>query len=154
MKRALMIATLLAFGLAALDAYAHNPKSGKRHHGRAWKAELRDRMAELNLSENQRERIAEVRESHQRERIQSQADLKLARLELRKLMRAEDPDQDAIDDQIDRMSSIRAEMMKSRVGQRLEVREILTPEQLNQLRDGRGAGKDEAPPREEDPRRR
>ena len=149
MKRAIVIATLLVFGLAALEASAH-PKGGKRHHGKAWKTEFRDRMAELNLSENQKERIAEVRESHQRERIQTQADLRLARLELRKLMRAEDPNQDAIDDQIDRMSSIRAEMMKSRVDQRLEVREILTPEQRNQLREG---GKKGDSPREQDPRR-
>jgi Spy/CpxP family protein refolding chaperone len=153
MKRAIVIATLLAFGLAALEASAHNPRAGKGHHWKAGRAEFRDRMAELNLSDDQKERIASVREEHQRERIQSQADLRLARLEFRKLTRAENPDQDAIEDQIDRMASIRAEMMKSRVGQRLEVREILTPEQRNQLRSGRDGETDEAPPREKDARR-
>jgi Spy/CpxP family protein refolding chaperone len=45
--------------------------------------------------------------------------------------------------------------MKSRVEQRLEVREVLTPDQRSKLREGHGDHRDndQAPPRDEDPRR-
>ena len=148
MKRALLIATVSLFGIAVLEASAHGP-GGYGRHGK-------QRLAELNLSQSQKDRIAKVRESHQKDMIQSRADLQLAKLEFRKLMRDDTPDKRALNAQIDRMTSIRAEMIKSRVERRLEVRDILTPDQRSKLREGhgkRGAVEDEAPSRDQDSRR-
>jgi len=163
MKRAFILAALLVCGVAVLQASAQSAGGYGRHKqhsemqgqgGRHWNRG--DRLAELNLSQSQKDRIAKIRESHQKDMIQSRADLQLAQLEFRKLMRADDPDKRAINAQIDRMTSIRADMMKSRVDQRLEVRDILTADQRAKLRDGRGSrddNEDQAPDREQDPRR-
>jgi len=177
MKRALMIAALLICGLAAFQAYAADPArhgdSNHRGSGMQGSEQHRDwnggdgdfvgeghmnRLEKLNLSQSQKDRIAKLRDSHKREMIQSRADLQTAQLDFRKLMADDHPNKRAINAQIDRMASIRADMMKSSVEQRLEVREILTPDQRAKLREGRkGEHKskksDVAPPREQDQRR-
>ena len=163
MMRAFILAALLVCGFAALEASAQSTggqgRHGKQHsemQGQGGHGDRADRLAKLNLSQSQKDRIAKIRESHQKDMIKSRADLQLAQLEFRKLMRADDPDQRAIHAEIDRMTSIRADMMKSRVDQRLEVRDILTSDQRAKLREGRGSRSDtddEAPGREQDSRR-
>jgi Spy/CpxP family protein refolding chaperone len=164
MKRALIFAALLLGGFAALEASAAGRHAQNGPHGPGmqgygeqgdWHGGGDHGLASLNLSQSQKDRIAKIRESHQKDMIQSRADLQLAQLEFRKLMRSDDPDKRALNAQIDRMSSIRADMMKSRVDQRLQVRDILTPDQRSKLREGRGGhhDNDQAPPRDEDPRR-
>ena len=164
MKRALLIAAILVCVLAALKAYAaDSARHGHRgarmqgfEHRGDWDGGHDGRLESLNLSQSQRDKIAKIRESHQKDMIQSRADLQLAQLEFRKLMRSDNPDKRAINSQIDRMSSIRADMMKARVEQRLDVRDVLTSDQRAKLRDGRGKHgdiEDEAPNREQDSRR-
>jgi Spy/CpxP family protein refolding chaperone len=91
----------------------------------------------LDLTTEQRERIAEIREREAREAIESRAQLETAGLDLRKLMRDEDPDVGRINAQIDRISKMRAELQKSRVGAMLEARNVLTDEQRAKLRESR-----------------
>lgn len=98
----------------------------------------------LDLSDAQRKRVEDLGERHQRRAIQSRADLQTARLDLRKLMRADTPDRRAIETQIDRIAGLRAGLEKDRAGMLLDVRALLTPEQREQLeswREGRGAGR-------------
>ncbi|OGF13590.1 MAG: hypothetical protein A2W00_07805 [Candidatus Eisenbacteria bacterium RBG_16_71_46] len=106
-------------------------------------------MAQLELTAQQREKITQLRDAQQRKGIQARADMQLASLDLHKLMRADKPDQRAINAQIDRVSSLRAAMQKSHVAAMLSMRAVLTDEQrakLSQLREqgppmrGRGAG--------------
>ena len=165
MKRALLIAAVFLCEIAVLEASAHGPggyaRHGKQHSelGGRWEGGHgghADRLAELNLSESQKDRIAKVRESHQKDVIKSRADLELAQLEFRKLMRDDNPDKRAINAQIDRMASIRADMMKSRVEQRLQVRDVLTADQRAKFQEGRGKRgmvEDEEPSRDQDSRR-
>ena len=162
MKRVLISALLLVGGMAALEASAANPAHSRSEPQGAWSKGADGhrngeggRMAALNLSQSQKDRIAQVRESHQKEMIQSRADLELAQLEFRKLMRADNPNKRELNAQIDRMASIRADMMKSRVDQRLQVRDILTPDQRAKLREGKwdGDSDHETSPRDQDPRR-
>lgn len=97
-------------------------------------------FAALDLTDAQRERLAAIHERQARRGIQARADLQLARLDLRKLMRAEAPNTAAINAQIDRLARMRADLQKSHVATRLEARAVLTPEQRKQLREaGPGA---------------
>jgi Spy/CpxP family protein refolding chaperone len=111
----------------------------------------------LDLTPPQRERIEALHERQLRTAIQSRADLATAGLDLRKLLRAANPDRRAIDAQIDRMSDLRASLHKARVATMLDVRAVLTPEQREKLETlGPGAmrrgagfmqrGRDAAPP--------
>jgi len=107
---------------------------GMGHRGPAG-AEFREK---LNLSDDQKAKLADIRDRHERAGIPIHGDLRIASLDLRKLMRADKPDPRAIDAQIDRIASLRASLQKSRVAGMLEARTVLTPAQQKLMRDHRG----------------
>lgn len=94
--------------------------------------------ARLNLSDDQRKRLADIRDRQAREAIPIQGDLRLAQLDMRKLIRADKPDLRAIEAQIDKVSALRARLEKSRVAHRLEARAVLTPAQQKIMREEGG----------------
>lgn len=98
-------------------------------------AELRQK---LNLTDDQKSRIADIHDRQERAAIPVRGDLRIASLDLRKLMRADKPDQRAIDAQIDRLASLRATLHKARVATMLEARSVLTPAQQKLMREHRG----------------
>ncbi len=94
--------------------------------------ELREK---LNLSADQKAKIADIRDRQVRAAIPIQGDLRIAGLDMRKLMRADKPDLKAIEAQIDRVSELRASLQKSRVASMLEARAVLTPAQQKLMRE-------------------
>jgi Spy/CpxP family protein refolding chaperone len=91
----------------------------------------------LNLSDDQRTKLADIHDRQTRAAIPIRSDLEIAGLDMRKLMRADKPDQKAIDAQIDKMAGLRARLQKSRVASMLEARAVLTPAQQKTLRESR-----------------
>lgn len=83
----------------------------------------------LDLSDAQKAKMREIHEKQERAQIQSRADLQIARLDMRKLVHAENPDAAAINAQVDRMAKIRSDMAKARIATMLEARAQLTPDQ-------------------------
>jgi Spy/CpxP family protein refolding chaperone len=98
----------------------------------------RGRIEDLDLTEAQRKKLADIRDQHAKTAINQRASVELAALELRKLMRADKPDVGAVERQIDKIASLRATLTKNRVTGMLEARALLTPEQLEKLRSPRG----------------
>lgn len=96
-----------------------------------------DLRKQLNLTEEQRTKLADIHDRSARASIPIQGDIKIAGLDLRKLVRADKPDQRAIDAQIDKMAGLRAKLQKSHIASMLEARSVLTPEQRKILRDAR-----------------
>lgn len=94
---------------------------------------------QLKLTTTQKARLKVIAEEHQRKAIQMRADADLARLDLGKLMKDERPDRNRINSQIDVVTKMRAEQMKSAIGAGLDAREVLTAEQRKQLEDLRGS---------------
>jgi Spy/CpxP family protein refolding chaperone len=89
-----------------------------------------DRLAEqLKLTTTQKARLKTIAEAHERKAIQTRADADLARLDLGKLMKDDRPDRNRIDAQIDVVTRLRAEQMKSAIGAGLDAREVLSAEQ-------------------------
>jgi Spy/CpxP family protein refolding chaperone len=95
-------------------------------------------MEEMDLSKEQREKIADLRDKQERAAIRMRADLQTARLDLGRLTRAEKADRLAINRQIDRIAQLRAEMQKARIGLMLDIRGMLAPEQQERMREPRG----------------
>ena len=118
-------------------------EDGPRHHdqgpfGRRLRMEHRRRMMrELNLTAEQREKIAGIREAQAKKAIRARADIRLAAIDLKKLIRSEHPDQAAIDREIDAVAGLRAELRKSQVQSMLQLRSVLTPAQRSKLREMR-----------------
>lgn len=91
------------------------------------------RLAQLELTEAQRTKLRDLHESHARKAVQRRADLQLAQMDLRKLLRADRPEQGAINAQVDKITRLRAEGLKSAIDTRLQARAVLTPEQWKAL---------------------
>ncbi len=96
-------------------------------------------MKELGLTPEQQRKMTDIHERTQRQNIQTEADLKIAHLDMQKLMQAETPDRAKIEAQIDRIAALEAAMKKARVATQLEVRSILTPEQVRGMHEGPGS---------------
>jgi Spy/CpxP family protein refolding chaperone len=88
----------------------------------------------LDLTKEQRDKIAEIRDKQERNAIRMRADLETARLDMRRLIRADKPDRAAINRQVERMASLRSDLEKARIGMMLDVRDVLTPEQREKMR--------------------
>jgi len=97
-------------------------------------------IEELDLTDAQRDRLAEIREQHMKAAIPVEGDLRLARLDLGKLLRADKPEAGAVERQIDRISELRGTLMKNHVTGMIEARAVLTPAQQKKLRDLRREG--------------
>ena len=112
---------------------------GRRGPGMRGGFGMQRRIEDLDLTEAQRKKLAEIRDTHAKTAINQRASVELAALDLRKLMRADKPDVGAVERQIDKIASLRAALAKNRVSGMLEARALLTPEQLEKLRSPRGS---------------
>lgn len=97
-------------------------------------------MEMLDLTAEQRARLRDLHERAEKRQIQATADLRIAAVDLRRLIHSDRPDRRAIDAQIDRIAAMRAGMLKARIGTRLEMHSMLTPEQMKKLHEGMGRG--------------
>jgi Spy/CpxP family protein refolding chaperone len=97
----------------------------------------------LDLTPEQQKKVAVIHEKQARHMVQAQADIRLAEMDMQQLMRAETPDRAKIDAQIDRLAQLRAGMQKSRAATLLEVRALLTPDQLKKCQAGPMGDEDE-----------
>jgi Spy/CpxP family protein refolding chaperone len=114
--------------------FRHRMRASGRHGGGHGGFAMHRRFASLDLTEAQRDKMRELHEAAQRKSIQRNADMQMARLDLHKLMRADAPNAQAVNAQIDKMSKLRADGMKAHYETFLQARALLTPEQLQQLK--------------------
>lgn len=133
-KKSLMI-VLASSLLLGGSVFAQNQRGpGKENH-----------MQPLELTVEQREQIEDLRFDQQENMIDIRAKLEKQELELRKLERANSPNQKKIHAQIDKLGATRTEMAKLKADHRLAVHELLNEEQREQLkampRSGKGHGK-------------
>ena len=98
----------------------------------------------LDLNADQQKKVEIIHERQRRQMIQQQADLTIAMMDLRQLVRDERPDQAKIDAQIDKIAGLRTGMAKARVATMLEVRGLLTPQQLKKWQAGPMGDEEEA----------
>jgi len=97
----------------------------------------------LDLTAEQQKKVDAIHEKQARQMVQAEADLRIATMDMQQLMRAETPDKAKIDAQIDKVAQLRAGMQKSRTATLLEVRALLTPEQLKKFPGGPMMGEEE-----------
>ncbi|MBE0478742.1 periplasmic heavy metal sensor [Candidatus Aerophobetes bacterium] len=133
-KRAWVVLLLVAFviSLASVSwAWRGNygPRAAAMREGR----ERWERRVDIDLTLEQKETLAKLRLSLQEETLDLRTQLTRKRIELNKLWLEESPDKTRIYSLMDEMASIRAEINKKSVDFLLEVKKILTPEQLQKF---------------------
>lgn len=90
---------------------------------------------ELGLSEAQRESIREARMAERRQRIEREARIKIAKLELEELLRDEGSDLAAIEAKMRELAELRIQDRMAALRLDRTIRDILTPEQLQELKE-------------------
>jgi len=136
----------------------HGPGGGFGHPGMAWRhaghglagerllrlAESPRMRAYLNLTDQQVSRLHQLAVDTEKTSVETRASLQLRGIEMRELLRADNPDQDAILKKVDEVSALRGQMARQRIQTLLAARNVLTPEQqkkLRSFREGQGFGR-------------
>ena len=88
----------------------------------------------LGLTDDQVARLHKIGVDTEKASIQTHADLELRHIELRELLRADNPDRDAIMQKLDAVNVLRGKMDKQRVETLLSARSVLTPEQIKKVK--------------------
>lgn len=94
-------------------------------------------MQRLDLDEQQRTELQELRSEHRRARFERMADMLDLRDEMHAAMAADRPDPATVRDLHGRMADLRGEMLADGIGMRNAMQDLLTEEQREQLREYR-----------------
>ena len=139
-RYALPLILVFCFALLAASLVA---AQGPRPRGKAMQRGPRtDMMFEvLELDEQQRKAIKTLRREAGKKKAQKRADIVIARLDLQELMEEDEPKRDKIHAQIKKIAALGADMRILDVDQRLEVRNLLTPEQRQHFEKMRRGGR-------------
>lgn len=127
--------------LMLLPALASAEKfSVDRQPGRLFESygirELLAHADQLELTDQQRQKLEEISVSYQMQRVDKFAEYKKAQIRLRQLVRNnKDASRNEVLAQMDRVTTLRGELIKARYLHREEVRAVLTPAQLNQIKE-------------------
>jgi Spy/CpxP family protein refolding chaperone len=88
----------------------------------------------LGLSDDQVGRLHKIGIDAEKTSVQERADMQLRHIELGELMRAANPDHDAIMQKLDEVNALRGKMQKERMEAMLSARSVLTADQLKKLK--------------------
>jgi len=91
-------------------------------------------FAALNLSDEQRDKIAALREENRRKNWDSMGKVRAEQFKLRGMLNAENVDSAAIAEQQRKVDELRREMLVSRVETHKQMLTVLTPEQRKEAR--------------------
>ncbi|MDP2960400.1 MAG: Spy/CpxP family protein refolding chaperone [candidate division Zixibacteria bacterium] len=91
----------------------------------------------LGLSPEQKEKIRSTALEGRKDEIRFSSDLKIAHLELRELMQQENLDKAKINKKLDEIGALRTKLQKAKFERKMALREVLTKEQLQTLRERR-----------------
>lgn len=92
-----------------------------------------DVVKQLSLTDDQRKAMDGILQDHRMKLIDMQATLRKAEVEMIPLMKADSPDRAAIEAQIDKVVSARADLEKANARFLLDIRMQLKPDQWKQL---------------------
>jgi periplasmic protein CpxP/Spy len=95
---------------------------------------------QLKLTDDQRKAMDQILYDHRAKLIDLHANLEKAELAMQQLMSADQPDQKAMEAQIDKVVAARGDLERANSRFLLDIRMKLTPDQWKQLRDSRGMG--------------
>jgi Spy/CpxP family protein refolding chaperone len=99
--------------------------------------------AYLNLTDQQVTSLHQISVESEKTSIRTRADLELRRIELQELLRADNPDHDAVMRKVQEVSDLRGQMAKQHMETLFTARNVLTPEQITKVKtfmEGGGRG--------------
>lgn len=133
MKRTILALTIATLALAGIASAQVGSGFGRGYGlGLRW-ATPEVLKQQIGLTDEQVKKIAELRTEHLNKVSKLATELAAKRAELRALWLAEKPDENRIRELTEQIAKLQAELATERTNFQLEVRKILTPEQLSKL---------------------
>ena len=93
--------------------------------------------ATLGLTDDQANRLRQITVEMEKTAIKTKADLAVRRIELRELLKADNPDRDAVMKKVQEVSDLTGQLMQQHVQALLSAKTVLTPEQQKKIREFR-----------------
>jgi Spy/CpxP family protein refolding chaperone len=91
-------------------------------------------LAALDLSSEQREKVASIQEENRRKNWDTMGQVRSEQFKLRQMYYADKIDSTAVSEQQKKVDDLRRQMLKSQVEARNQIAAVLTPEQRKQFR--------------------
>jgi Spy/CpxP family protein refolding chaperone len=88
----------------------------------------------LDLTDPQKKQLNDLRIGMQKTAVQLRSKVSLARIDLRELLTADEPDKGAIEKKLNEIGQLQTNQKLLRINHLLDVRKVLTPDQVKQLR--------------------
>ena len=88
----------------------------------------------LELTDSQVDQLRKIAVDTEIATAKDRADVRVRRIELRELLRAENPDRAAVMQKVQEISQAREQLMKQRIDALLSAKKVLTPEQQKKAR--------------------
>lgn len=129
MKRISYLVLFLAALVMSAGTVSGQERQQRRQHKHDGESRSEMRFKGLDLSDEQKEEINDLRIGHMKEVQAIRNELGEKRARLRTLTTGDNQDLNSINALIDEMGELRTEMQKMNVKHRLDVREVLTDEQ-------------------------
>jgi Spy/CpxP family protein refolding chaperone len=101
---------------------------------------MMEHLMDLNLDEQQRTSIDEIKSRMMKDNIRRMADMRIAQIELRDLLRQDPVDMKAVEAKVKQLEMMRTEMRLSHIKAMEDIKTKLTPEQQKEFRDMLEAG--------------
>jgi len=129
-KKHFLVAAILAMLASfSVSASAQGPRKGQAMDRSALIPEC-STFERLDLSAAQREALKRIDESYKEQILQHRNSLMLKRIELRGLLRDPDAHQQVIQGKAKEMGDVREALQQKMIDYQIQIREILTPEQI------------------------
>jgi Spy/CpxP family protein refolding chaperone len=94
-----------------------------------------ERLAQqLELSDDQRRQVQSLQLNYAKEAIRTRADMAVARVEVRQLLNADQPDLSQVKDKLQQIACKEAQLRFAHITMMQDIRKLLTPEQQKQWR--------------------
>jgi Spy/CpxP family protein refolding chaperone len=147
MRKKLVIAGIAAAAVLslavvgwAIERGSWGPRFGEHEHGKMASRVLRlldnDHFrAAMNITDEQASRLRGIIVDAEKSSIKTSAAMKVDAIDLREMLRADNPDHDAVLKKVREISNLRGELMKEHVEALLQAKSVLTPEQQKKLRE-------------------
>jgi Spy/CpxP family protein refolding chaperone len=144
MKKIIISSAVVAAVIMLFTAVIYSQPAGNNNkQGRGPNSAFRDGKSfemlcnKLNLTDSQKDKIYSLRNEHQKKMIDLRADLQKARLEARGLRRSNNISRSDVVNSTEKINKIKNEMALLRTNHRMDIYEVLTPEQRQIAKDMR-----------------
>lgn len=145
MKKWFAITAVVVFaaaGFAFAAQRAGSPGWGHGFRGRGWMGQrilaLLDNTqfrAEAKLTDDQVSHLRQIVTNTEKSNIETRSKIAVAGIDLRQMLMADKPDQNAVMQKVQEISGLRGQMMKNNVQALLEAKTVLSPEQQQKIRE-------------------